>query len=398
MAKKRILVVYPEMMVGGSTTSLLAFLNCIDKTKYDVDLQLYKNRGPLLDSIPDGINLLPEAFSCKGKLGELVKKAKFILTGTSLKARKVRKKLGKGGYSGQVMADFQAKYLSRKSKIHYDYAVGFLEGWSDRYIAYCVNADKKYGWLHNTFRNIAEVYELELDWMKRVDKLIFVADNCTEDFCKDMPEMADKADTVYNITDSSLVKARGAVVCENDKDFELFKNSSCFKIITVCRISIYHKGLDRIAWCAKVLKDRGFDFVWMIVGDGVETDKLKSIIEENGVSDRVILAGNRLNPLPFIKEADVFCMPSRYEGKPMVITESMILGVPPVVTEYLSAHEQINNGVDGIVVDNDDFTVVDALVSCMENKDILNKMRECLNTHEYGNSVYMREIEKNFFS
>ena len=210
--------------------------------------------------------------------------------------------------------------------------------------------------------------------------------------------MADKAETVYNITDSSLVKARAEASCGDDNDYDLFKKSSSFKIVTACRISIYHKGLDRVAWCAKKLKEQGLDFVWMIVGGGAEDEKLREIIEENGVSDCVIMAGNRLNPLPFIKEADVFCMPSRYEGKPMVITESMILGVPPIVTEYLSAHEQIQNGVDGIVVDNDDFTAVDALMSCMGNKDILNKMREYLNTHEYGNSVYMREIEKNFFS
>ena len=42
MEKKKILVVYPEMLVGGSTTSLLAFLNCIDKEKYEVDLPICK--------------------------------------------------------------------------------------------------------------------------------------------------------------------------------------------------------------------------------------------------------------------------------------------------------------------------------------------------------------------
>lgn len=46
--KTRVLVIYPEMMMGGSTTALLALLNGLDKEKYEVDLQLYKNRGPLL--------------------------------------------------------------------------------------------------------------------------------------------------------------------------------------------------------------------------------------------------------------------------------------------------------------------------------------------------------------
>ncbi len=396
MDKKKVLVVYHEMLVGGSTTSLLAFLNCVDKEKYEVDLQLYKNRGPLLNDIPDGVNLLPEAFMHQGKLGNLVKKIKCVLTGALFKARRENKKIGKKGYSGQVMAEFQAKHLSRKAKKKYDFAIGFLESWPDRYIAYKVKADKKIGWMHNTFANIAAIPQLELDWMQRVDKIIFVADNCTEDFKNAMPEMADKAETVYNITDSSLIKKRADLVPQDDQGFNLMSASDCFKIITVCRMSIYHKGLDRAVWCAKKLKDSGKKFIWMIVGDGPDFDKVKSLIEENDVSEQVVMIGNRLNPLPFIRQADVFCMPSRYEGKPMVITESMILGTPPIVTEYLSAHEQIKTGVDGFVVENADYSVVDVLSKCIDNRELLLNMRENLLSNEYGNREYMKEIETKY--
>ena len=396
MDKKKVLIVYPEMMVGGSTTSLLAFLNCIDKGKYEVDLQLYKNKGPLMNEMPNGVNLLPEAFMHRGMVGSIVKKIKFILTGAFFKARIENKRIGKPGFSGQVMADFQAKYLSRKVSKHYDYAIGFLEGWADRYIAYKVKANKKIGWMHNTFANIAAVPTLEIDWMKKVDKIIFVADNCTEDFCKAMPEFAEKAETVYNITDSVLLRKRAEEDFSNDADYMRFKEADCFKIITVCRMSIYHKGLDRAIWCAKKLKDSGRKFLWLIVGDGSDFGKVKSLIEENGVSEQVVMIGNRLNPLPFIKLADAFCMLSRYEGKPMVITESMILGTPPIVTEYLSAHEQIKTGVDGFVVENADYSVVDVLSKCIDNRELLLNMRENLLSNEYGNSEYMKEIETKY--
>jgi glycosyltransferase involved in cell wall biosynthesis len=103
------------------------------------------------------------------------------------------------------------------------------------------------------------------------------------------------------------------------------KEASVFKIITVCRIVLGVKGLDRIVWCAKKMKDVGRDFLWTIVGDGPDFEAVKNMIDEHGLSEQVVMIGNRLNPLPFIKLADAFCMPSRYEGKPMVITESMIL-------------------------------------------------------------------------
>lgn len=398
MDKKSVLVCYPEMMVGGSTTALLAFLNCIDKEKYEVDLQLYKNRGPLLADVPEGVNLLPEAFMYNGRFGNLIKKIKFILTGFSQKARNEHKKIGKNGYSGQVMAEFQAKHLSRKAKKKYDFAIGFLENWADRYIAYRVSADKKLGWLHNTFANIAEIYDLETDWMQKVGKLIFVADNCTEDFKNEMPEMADKAETIYNITDSGLIRKRAEQTPSDDPDFERMKNCDGAKIVTVCRISMYHKGLDRAVWCAKKLKDNGIKFLWTIVGDGPDFEKVKSLIEENDLTEEMVMIGNRLNPLPYIKEADIFCMPSRYEGKPMVITESMILGTPPFVTRYLSADEQIESGIDGVVTDNGDDTMFEVLKGYIENPAELEKIRGTLLSREYGNAEYMREIEEEYLA
>ncbi len=398
MSKKRVLVAYYEMFTGGSTTSLLAFLNCIDKSKYDVDLQLYHNKGLLFGDIPEGINILPDAAKFNGKIGKLIKIASGVFTGAFLKAYLMNRKHKKAGFSGQILNEWQAKHLSRKSRVHYDYAIGFMEGWPNQYITYCVDADKRYGWMHNTFANIAAIPELELPWMRKADKIIFVADNCTEDFKEALPEMADKAETVLNITDSSIIKAKAAKDASEDSEYLRFKNADCFKIITACRISMYHKGLDRGVACAKKLKDAGKKFIWMIVGGGDQLAELNALIKETGVEDCVFTIGNRLNPHPFIAEADLFCMLSRYEGKPMVITESMILGVPALVAEYLSAHEQIQNGVDGIIVKNTDDCGFDELLHCIEHPEELSKMKEHLNSHEYGNSEYMREIEEKYLN
>ena len=67
MDKKKILIVYPFMMMGGSTTSLLSLLENIDKQKFQVDLQLYRNTGPLLSEIPKGVKLLPTAKKVRRK-------------------------------------------------------------------------------------------------------------------------------------------------------------------------------------------------------------------------------------------------------------------------------------------------------------------------------------------
>lgn len=386
------------MMLGGSTTSLLAFINGLDLEKFEVDLQLFENKGDFLKYIPEGVNLLPEAKKYKGRLSKLVKAFKYVFSGYYFKVARVKKKYNSRGWRVGIITDFRAKVLSIKSQKHYDYAIGYLEGWSDRYLAYCVNADKKYAWLHSTFANITDAPEAEKEWMQCVDKIVFVTDACRMAFSESVPSMESKAITVKNIIDSSIINKRAVDIAFSDTELDTFVKSDKTKIITVCRLDIKTKGLDRIINAAKVLKSEGCRFVWYILGDGgAGVDKILEMAEEAGVGDVVFAIGSRINPYPYVKNADIMCMPSRYEGKPMVITESMILGTPPVVTNYLSANEQIKNGEDGIIVENDDESIVEPLRNCIQNPRVIHEMHECLLNNEYGNRDYIFEIEKMLF-
>ncbi len=75
--KKKILFVYDEMLIGGSTTSLLSILNSIDYDRFEVDLNLYYNKGALFDQIPKQVNILPQASmlpqSAKGKFIKILR-------------------------------------------------------------------------------------------------------------------------------------------------------------------------------------------------------------------------------------------------------------------------------------------------------------------------------------
>ena len=82
----------------------------------------------------------------------------------------------------------------------------------------------------------------------------------------------------------------------------------------------------------------------------------------------------------------------------MAVTESMILGTPAFVTQYLSAHEQIQNGVDGVVAENGDDAMFGVLDPYFDNMDKVVQMRQYLLSHEYGNAEYMRFIEETYLS
>ena len=383
------------MIIGGSTTSLLSLLSSLDPEKYEIDLQLYRNEGPLLDIIPRHVNLLPEADICHRHKSRLLKAFKFVTSGYAFKYLFNRILSKKKRASGGVVGDFQVKVLSKRNPKHYDFAIGFMEGWSDKYVAYRTSADTKYAWIHSTFSKISSDTEPP-EWMLPFKKIIFVADSCKKQFSEQIIAMADRAVTIENITDSGIISKR-AEERPGDAEFERFIVSGAFKIVTVCRLTVRVKGLDRIVACAKRLKASGIKFLWYIIGDGEDKQRLLDMISGADLGDCLVPIGKRLNPYPYVEASDIMCMPSRYEGKPMVITEAMILGTPPVVTEYLSANEHIRNGVDGIIVPNNDTSIFDAVFACCTNKDLVHSMKAALSAGEYGNRNYINHIEKVLF-
>ena len=226
--KKKLLIIYPHMMLGGSTTSLLALLNNLDFEKFDVELQLFQNVGPLINYIPNNVRLLPPVKKCKTSIQ---KNLAFLFSGYAFKALFESLKQKKIGLSSSIIGDFIAKKNSIKNSVHYDYAISFLEGWSARYLAYGVTADKKYAWLHSTFANITNEPKAQLSWMMLVDKIIFVTDACRDDFKLAMPEMADKAITIENITDGEIIRKRSEDPLIDDSEYASFTTSQKTKII-----------------------------------------------------------------------------------------------------------------------------------------------------------------------
>lgn len=71
----------------------------------------------------------------------------------------------------------------------------------------------------------------------------------------------------------------------------------------------------------------------VLVGDGPLRDDLERRTRVLGISDRVIFAGQRLNPYPWMHRADLFVLTSVFEGLGIVLTESLACGTPILASE-----------------------------------------------------------------
>jgi glycosyltransferase involved in cell wall biosynthesis len=103
---------------------------------------------------------------------------------------------------------------------------------------------------------------------------------------------------------------------------------------TIARLG-EQKGLDDLLRAAAQLPDARV----VVVGDGPLRAKLSELADALGVVDRVTWAGWVDDPASLLATFDVFVLPSRFEGLPLVILEAMLAGVPVVATDVGSVAE-----------------------------------------------------------
>lgn len=111
------------------------------------------------------------------------------------------------------------------------------------------------------------------------------------------------------------------------------------------------KGFDLLvrAFAAATRRQDGWDLV--IAGDGPERQALAEIAAACGVADRVRLIGQQADIQHTYASADVFALPSRFEGFPNALLEAMAAGLPAVAADCLAGpREIICNERNGLLV------------------------------------------------
>ncbi len=112
------------------------------------------------------------------------------------------------------------------------------------------------------------------------------------------------------------------------------------------------KGIPVLIESLAGLKQQGYEFELVLVGDGPERTSLEEIVKATGLGDRVIFAGylDQAAVARYLRESDVLVLPSFAEGVPVSLMEAMALGVPVISTYVGGIVELVEPGVNGQLV------------------------------------------------
>jgi sugar transferase (PEP-CTERM/EpsH1 system associated) len=88
----------------------------------------------------------------------------------------------------------------------------------------------------------------------------------------------------------------------------------------------------------------------VLIGDGSLRDKIEQLVVQEGIQDRVWLAGTREDVPQLLSALDVFVLPSLAEGISNTILEAMACGLPVVATLVGGNGELVREGETGFLV------------------------------------------------
>lgn len=151
---------------------------------------------------------------------------------------------------------------------------------------------------------------------------------------------------------------------------------SPLRIVSVARLT-EKKGLDVAVKASAILKQRGGQFQYTIIGNGDQDEMMRDFIAREGMEDCVSMPG--FKPQDEIRralsEADIFLLPSKtaadgdMEGIPVALMEAMAVGLPVVSTFHSGIPELIENNVSGWLVEEDDpEALADTLLKLSQGK------------------------------
>ena len=169
-------------------------------------------------------------------------------------------------------------------------------------------------------------------------------------------------------------------------------NDNRFKVVTVARLS-HAKGIDNAVKALKILKDKGYtDIAWYVVGYGGDEAMIKDLIKELKLEDSFILLGKQTNPYPYMKAADLYVQPSRYEGKAVTVGEAQILTKPVMITNYTTATSQVRDGFDGYITELSVEGIADGIEKLYKDCPLIKHLvSNCVNTN-YSNNAELQKL------
>lgn len=351
--KKSILFFAESLDGGGAEGALENVIKNLDRSKFDISVVSETDH--------------------EGRTERIAAMSKYHCFGhKNINNSKVREIINRFIFKFSVAA---SPSLVRKTLVRgkYDIEVAACEGYATKLIGLSGKRNcKKIAWVHTDFVNnpwSVEAYadrDEEKACYENFDAIICVSETIKDSFVKTYG-CEDKVKVLYNIVDNYRIQELGSEKLDKEPTKPMFVMAGSFLKV---------KGYERAVRVYSRLRDDGFDFSVLIMGMGYERENVEKVIEETDMGDRITLMNYQSNPFKYMAAANAYVCSSYAEGYSTTVTESVILGTPIITTECSGMREIFGDRECGIICENSDDGLYEALKKVLENPELFEKYRK----------------------
>ncbi|OGP64238.1 MAG: hypothetical protein A3K22_04705 [Deltaproteobacteria bacterium RBG_16_42_7] len=237
-----------------------------------------------------------------------------------------------------------------------------------------------HGWTNTRLFSLLRIYEwLEVKSLKYCDAVVIVSSAMRSN--SRLKYYKKKNLTVIN----NGIPLLNLEVPTNKYNDELYLNSyaldldikefceSGFIVGTIGRLSP-EKGFHYLIEAISLLNNTR-DIKLLIIGEGPLRAELEILINSLSLSEKVFIAGYRVNANKYLSLFDAFVLPSLSEGLPLTILEAMSAKTPIVATTVGGIPEVLQNGQGGLMVEpKNPKSLADAILKIRNNRALTEQL------------------------
>ena len=372
--KIKVLFRHRSMEMGGVEKVLLSMLHNLDRNKFDLRVGLNLFQGELRYEIPKHVNF---KYLAKGKedfpKNTFLNKLCFVTRG--LKLLLYRK------------LPWIPNHFILKNDADVEIATGYTM-FSD-VLNSSNKRSKKIGWFHSdiTSKGFEPILPLLLEQIPKFDFFIFGSQQAKDIISETHPNLELPPNAVIiNAIPIEEIKNKANEFTVEKEDIPTF--------VSVGRLH-NRKGYHNLIDAHKKLLDEGLAHNIFVIGDGEERENLEKQIQEMNVSQTFRLLGTLMNPYPYVKNSDFHILPSRSEGWPLIIAETLILQKPIIATNVGGIPEMITHEKNGILVEYDTEQIYSGMKRFLTEPELIDSIKQELKKSEeqFDNRKIFKAVE-----
>lgn len=206
---------------------------------------------------------------------------------------------------------------------------------------------------------------------RRVDGLIAVSDETRAAMLDELGDIAEQIHVIPNGVDTQMYESR------DDRELvrrTLGVGAETPVIIMVGTFKTQKGHVFLIEAMSRIAEDHP-DVLVLLVGDGELRHAIEHQINDLRLSGTVQLLGNRRDVPALLSAADIFVLPSLWEGLPMALLEAMASGLPCIATRVSGSSQVIESGSSGLLVQPGDVDELeDAIRRLLTDRELTRSL------------------------